>query len=178
MLGWAWRMSSRNSVRRRAALLYFYLDWLNWAWRLWCSWSRASYSYCLTTIFLSCYSNFCSKKLMRSSLPPPVPPYLAISSSILVSWDFYIRWLRGVKPTYCPPWLLLFIPDIWVASCSSCFRRLMTFWQKWERLASSFSTSLWISISRWYVSIYCFILLFLKIRISVCFDWCSSSVVS
>ena len=163
ILGVECSMSSKNSVSKRAARLYFYLDWLNFSWRSAYSVCKLSYSCCLTTRFFSCCSSFCSRKLIKSSLPlsslsgmvnfpvPAFPPVLnAVSSDLIPNW----------------------------ASLRSHFRRLITFWQKWDLFANSFSTSLWISISRWYVSIYCFILLFLIISNSVCFDWCSSSVVS
>ena len=163
MFGVECKISSKNSVNKSAARLYFYLDWLNLSWSSWYSACKESYSAYLTTRFFSCCSSFYSRKFIKSSLPlssfsgkvdfPRValPPPLLYPSSVLI-----------------PAW----------ASFKSVFRRFITFWQKWDRLANSFSTSLWISISRWYVSIYYFILLFLIIRSSVCFDWCSSSVVS
>ena len=64
------------------------------------------------------------------------------------------------------------------SSLTCCLSLLITFWQKWDLLASSFSTSLWISISLLSVSICCFILLFLYNSCSVCLDWYSNSVVS
>ncbi len=64
------------------------------------------------------------------------------------------------------------------SSFTCCFKRFITFQQKWDLLASSFSTSLCISISLLSVSIYDFILLFLQSSCSVCLDWYSNSVVN
>lgn len=72
--------------------------------------------------------------------------------------------------------LSFFLPSSRSLTCYLSF--LITFWQKWDRFASSFSTSLWIEMSLLSVSIFYFILLFLNSNYSVCLLWYSSSVVS
>ena len=58
------------------------------------------------------------------------------------------------------------------------FSFLITFWQKCDLFANSFSTSLCICMSLCRVSIFCFILLFFSRSCSVYLLWYSSSVVS
>ena len=127
--------SSRNSVMRRAALLYFSLEWFIFYYRR--EYSPYSYEYYFWVLssFFSNSSIFCSKKLIKSSLA-----LLALKS---------IEFLMPMLPVLL--WLLLGTAPLLVFSTFSvsksltyCFNLFITFWQKWLLLASSFSTSLWI----------------------------------
>ena len=147
MLGVEVSKSSRKSVRRSAARLYFSLERFILSCSSMQSFWSVSYSFQVLASFFSISSSLDSRQLIKSSLPRDSSNRGSFLFGLPIE---FLRPFRLAKPA---DFLLSmsYFSDSSSLTCSLSL--LMTFWQKWDLLASSFSTSLCISMSLLRVSI-------------------------